>query len=59
MSAVQAVQAVQVGAFQFANWDRSVSVETERRTARVAWGLSEGKCEQVARAIRAHAKQAG
>lgn len=54
---MSAVQAVRVGAFQFANWDRYVAVETQRRTTRVAWGLSEEKCEQVARAIRAQAKQ--
>lgn len=52
------VRSVRTGYFRFANWDRYVVLETETRTYRAAWGLSEPKSETVAQTIRQYAATA-
>ncbi len=59
---ITGIRAVRTGSFyadaiSLAGEDRYVALETDRRTYRVAWGLSAEQCEAVAEAIRTRARR--
>jgi uncharacterized membrane protein YdbT with pleckstrin-like domain len=59
---VAAIRSVKTGsfyadAFSLVGRDRYVSLETDQRTYRVAWGLSAEQCEAVAEAVRKRTKR--